>query len=290
MSRTSLDPEQLQAFRDRAFLIGQDRQLNSAEEAVEYVNQRGFVFFWPIKGVLFPSLWTAAAGDRPVPDEHDDPGHKTWGWKDSLLGQRRWYYGRVLHRRNAMVSLAAAPYFYALTENYGSPEEDYLLQYEQGRLTLEARLVYEALLTSGPLDTISLRRGAHLTSRDSDGRFNKALDVLQGDFKILPVGIAEAGAWKYAFIYEITARHFPDLPEQARYISEKEARIYLLRCYFQSMGVAQTGDLTRLFGWKPGDLEPPLRALFQAGELVPGVELTGKPGNWIALPDLLRST
>ena len=52
-----------------------------------------------------PSLWVAVAGDRPVPDEHDDPGHVTWGWKDGLLGKRRWYYGRVLRKRNTFISL-----------------------------------------------------------------------------------------------------------------------------------------------------------------------------------------
>ena len=43
-----------------------------------------------IKGIAFPSLWTAVAGDRPFADEHDDPGHVTWGWKDTAPGQRIW--------------------------------------------------------------------------------------------------------------------------------------------------------------------------------------------------------
>jgi len=32
----------------------------------------------------------------------------------------------------------------------------------------------------------------------------------------------EVGAWKYAFRYEITARHMPELPEQARSIGEAQ--------------------------------------------------------------------
>jgi len=61
------------------------------EEAIRYVNERGFIYFWPINGILLPSLWEAVSGDRPVPNEHDDPGHVTWGWKDSLLGKHVWY-------------------------------------------------------------------------------------------------------------------------------------------------------------------------------------------------------
>ena len=107
-------------------------KLHNLEQAVEYVNQRGFIFFWPNKNIVMPSLWTAVAGDRPVPDEHDDPGHVTWDWKDKSLGKRLWYYGRVLSNRNAMVSLDLLPFFYALSPNYGSPSEDYLEQYMLG--------------------------------------------------------------------------------------------------------------------------------------------------------------
>ncbi len=280
MTEHSISFDQIQAYRARTFRTLPGQRLTSPDEAVQYVNERGFVYFWPIKDLLFPSLWTAVAGDRPVPNEHDDPGHITWGWKDSMLGKKRWYYGRVLHRRNAILSLEIAPYFYALTENYGSPEEDYLYQYEQGRLTQEAKLVYEALLKSGPLHTIELRKAARLTSQESDGRFNKALEILQGDFKILPVGVAEAGAWKYAFIYDITAHHFPDLPEQARFISEKQARKKLIQVYFQAMGAAQLNDVTRLFGWKAAQIQPLIQDLVAKGDLLGGIEIGEMKGEW----------
>ena len=87
-------------------------------------------------------------------------------------------------------------------------------------------------------------------SNAKDSEFNKALEVLQSDFKILPVGVAEAGAWKYSFIYEIVPRHYPDLPEQARKIGEREARTKLVELYFESVGAAQENDVNKLFGWK----------------------------------------
>src|SRR5512143_922757 len=138
--------QRLAEYRSHTYFTARGMQLTSVDQAVDFVNQRGFAFFWPIKGVELPSLWIAAAGDRPVADEHDDPGHVTWGWKDSLLGQRRAYYARLLRRRNTFVSLDILPYFYALSPNYGDWENDYLDQYEIGQLTLESRLLYEALL------------------------------------------------------------------------------------------------------------------------------------------------
>jgi len=285
----TISVEALEAYRDQTFRTAPGLKLNSAEDAVAYANERGFLFFWPIKEVMMPSLWTAVAGERPVADEHDDPGHVTWGWKDALLNQRRWYYARVLRRRNTIISMAAAPYFYALSENYGSPEEDYLLQYEEGRMTLEARLVYEALLEKGPLDSLALRKAAHLTSRESDTRFNKALDYLQRDFKVLPVGVAEAGAWRYAFIYDLTARYYPEIPEQARMIGERQARTRLAEIYLQSVGAVRDTDISRLFGWPPDEVAMVIEKLESAGQIQSGLEFPGKPGAWIGLPTLVQS-
>ena len=108
----------------------------------------------------------------------------------------------MLRKRATFIALDTVPYFYALSQNYGEPEKDYLLQYQEGRLTWEAKTVYETLLNEGPLDTVSRRKLARMTSKTSDSPFNWALETLQADFKILPVGIAEAGVWKYAFIYD----------------------------------------------------------------------------------------
>src|SRR5713226_6642656 len=225
--KQAISSGKLQAYRAHTFRLNRGAQLRSSEDAIRYVDERGFVYFWPIKGVDLPSLWTAVAGNRPVADKHNDPGHVTWGWKDQLLGARRWFYSKLLRGKATMVSLPALKYFYALSENYGDPN-DYLLEYEAGRLTLEARQVYEVLLTHGRLDTLALRREARLAGRDSSTRFDRALLELQRSLRILPVGVAEAGRWNYAFIYELVDRWFPEVVEQARSVGRGEARAKLL--------------------------------------------------------------
>jgi hypothetical protein len=278
--------EHIRSYRARTFGLLPGRRLTSQEEAITYVNERGFIFFWPITGVTLPNLWTATSGDRPVADAHDDPGHVTWGWKDGLLGQRRWYYAKILRKKATIIALDVAPYFYALSENYGSPEDDYLTLYEQGRLTLEAKLMYEALIDKGPLDTVALRRAIRMTSQESDSRFNRALTDLQADFKILPVGVADAGAWHYAFIYDIVARHYPELPDQAHPIRENEARLKLAELYFRSLGAAQVSELARLFGWRPADVNHAVQALEEAGIVIRGLEVENWLGEWVGLSEL----
>jgi len=281
----TLDLEKLKTHRARTFNLPPFKSLTSSSQALDFVNQRGFVYFWPIKGMDFPSLWTAVAGDRPVPNQHDDPGHVTWGWKDDALDKRIWYYAKVLRRKATIISLEIAPYFYALTENYGDYKEDYLIPYQDGRLPQGAKQVYEAILDNGPLHTIDLRRLARM-SNAKDSEFNKALEILQSDFKILPIEVAQAGSWNYAFIYEITARYWPDLSEQARYIGESEAREKLLGLYFESVGAARARDVNKLFRWGNVFTERAMVKLINRDQIVEGVKREDLSGEWLALRDL----
>jgi len=281
-----IDLAKLKVYRSRTFRLLPARPVTSPEQALNYVNERGFIYFWPISGVDLPSLWNAVAGNRPVADEHDDPGHITWGWKDNSLDKKQWYYAKILRRKATFISLIIAPYFYALSDNYGSPEEDHIIAYEEGRLTMAAKQVYDALLEKGSMNTIDLRKESRLQNA-KESEFNRALEDLQKDFKILPVGIAEAGAWRYSYRYELTARHFPDLLEQARPIGEAEARRRLVELYLRSVGAAQMRDLVKLFGWPVELVRRTVDKLLQGGDLVEA-EHPKNVGVWLALKELIK--
>lgn len=282
----SLNLKKLTSYRAKTFRLPPSPRVATPKSALQFINERGFIYFWPIKGIDLPSLWTAVAGNRVVAEKHDDPGHITWGWKDNALGKKTWYYAKVLRKKATMISLDVAPYFYALSENYGSPEEDYLLAYEEGRLSQAAKQVYETLLKEGAMHTIDLRSKAKL-SNAKESEFNKALELLQADFKILPVGVAQAGAWKYSFIYEILPRHYPELPEKARFISEGDARRKLIELYFNSVGAATDGDAAKLFGWKKELVARTITGLVEKRKLV-RTEHPSQKGEWFSLPELSR--
>lgn len=281
-----LDLKKLNSYRAKTFRLPPSPRVTSPKSALQFINERGFIYFWPIKGIDLPSLWTAVAGNRVVAEKHDDPGHITWGWKDNALGKKMWYYAKVLRKKATMISLDVAPYFYALSENYGSPEEDYLLAYEEGRLSQAAKQVYEVLLHEGAMHTIDLRSKAKL-SNVKESEFNKALEFLQADFKILPIGVAKAGAWKYSFIYEIVPRHYPDLPEKARFISEGDARRKLMELYFSSVGAAAEGDAAKLFGWRKELITRTIAGLVEKRRLI-STEHPSQKGEWFSLPNLSR--
>jgi hypothetical protein len=241
--------------------------VQNVEQARAFVDAVGFCHFWPIKGIETPNLFHAIAGRaRDVPNAHNDPDlSRCWGWKDQSLNKRWWHYAKVLRRRATLISLDMLPYFYACSENYGDLE-DYLLEYQAGTMTMEAKQVYEALLEQGPLDTVRLRREARLASTGSKSRFDRALTELQVGFKVMPIGVAQAGAWNYAFIYEIVPRYWSELPTSARAIRRSEARVVLVSQYVDNVVAIDRRMVRRVFhvlDWTPAEWERTFAALLE---------------------------
>lgn len=247
-------------------------RVETPEEALAFVNEVGFCHFWPNKGAELPNLFHAIAGCvRPVPRNHDDPDmQKCWRWKDEALGNNQWYYGKLLRKRATLVSLDLLPTFYACSENLGSLE-DYLDEYRAGLMTAEAKWIYEALLEHGPLDTIQLRRKAGLSSGKANSRFDRGLVELQTGLKVIPVGVARAGRWRYAFTYDILQRQYPELPELAEGIKRSEARRRLVLCYLDNVVAADRATVKRIFHvlkWTSAELKRTTSALLDEEAIV----------------------
>lgn len=265
-------------YRQQSFRIAPGLCLNSRDEAVSFINERGYILFHPAKEVLLPSLWTATAGDRPVPNEHDDPGHVSWGWKDALLDKRQCYYGRFLKKKMTFISLKLLPSFYRLSDNFDDYEHDYEVRYSSGSMSYEAKSIYEVLLESGALHTLELRRRANLWGNDNQYRYSKALDFLQTELMILPVGVAEAGRWNYAFIFDILPRYYPILIDQAKQITDREAESNILRSYLGSLGAVNYNQAVKLLRWRKKRIDKRFSEMAEEGicQLMSDAETGGK--------------
>jgi hypothetical protein len=115
-----------------------------------------------------------------------------------------------------------------------------------------------------------LRREARLSAQSAKARFDRALVELQVGLKVLPIGVAEAGAWDYAFVYELLPRWFPEIPEQARAIGRGEARRVLVQRYLDNVVAADREMIVRVFHvmhWTLNELERTLTALLQTGAI-----------------------
>ena len=273
----NLTKRDITAAREARYRRCMNLRITSQEQAKEFVDDVGFCFLFPIQGIEMPSLWDAIAG-RVVKTYSSHSGYeieRTWGWKDDALNKKLWYYGKLIRHKATLVSLDFLPNFYALSENYGDYEHDYLEEYRAGRLSAEAKAIYDALLKNGALDAVRLRREAHLSSEANKPRFEKALTELQVGLKVLPVGIAKAGAWRYAFIYELLPRWLPDVPEHAHSIGRGQARRAILDQYLRNVIATTAQSTARVFGWSLADTRQAAEALAKEGRLSLDVKVSG---------------
>ncbi|MDI7277281.1 MAG: crosslink repair DNA glycosylase YcaQ family protein [Anaerolineae bacterium] len=271
-----VDPARVEALRELRGRRRPELRVQSEEQALEFVNEVGFCFLFTARGFAMPTLWEAICGEaRSLPLHHDDRDlGKAWSWKDSLPARKACFYGKVLRKTPTLLSLAFLPHVYALSPNYGS-EDDYLEEYEQGKLTAEAKWVYEALLRGGPQSTTRLRKMAGLEGKANCMRFDRAVTELQAGLKIVKVGISDANAWGYCYVYDLVLRQYPWLAEKARAISSAAAEDALCLKYLEATACVTPAEVSRLFGWEPWRMERLLTRLCASGRVVADARLPG---------------
>ena len=128
-----------------------------------------------------------------------------------------------------------------------------------------------------------------MTSRESNTRFERALTELQVNWLIAPVGVAEAGAWRYAFIYESVTNVWPKLAAQAERITRREARAKILDLYLASVGAVTAAQAHKLLHWPKADLQAAFAALVDTGEAREVDAIGATAGPWWVSAALLAA-
>ena len=277
-----LSPEDLLAERERRYRRLPDLRLHSEEDAARFVDQVGLCVLFPVQRMELPSLWEAINGStRRVPRHHDDEAlGKTWGWKDTLPARRRIYYGKLLRNKATLLALDLLPSFYALSPTFGG-EKDYLLEYEAGRLSREAKVICDVLLERGSLPTGEVRRLAHMSSRSQKYRLERAVVELQRKLIAVKVGTSDAGPWHYSYVYDLFVRAYPQQVEAARFLTPRRAQQAILQRYLRTAVVSRREYLAWLFGWEQEEVDRALEDLAEAGEVEP-VMVEGWEGDHFA--------
>jgi hypothetical protein len=280
MTVPTFTPDSLAQARAVRYRQQPDLKVRTEDEALEFLDEAGLCLLFSANNIELPSLWGALCGeDRPLPKHHDsrELGF-AWRWKDSLPIEGKVLYGKFLRKRPVFISLKLAPFFYALSPNYGDPAEDYMEDYLDGRLTVEAKQVYEALLELGALPTSRLRREAGLSGKSNASRFDRALAELQMDFRITKVAISDANRWSYCYVYDVLPRHFDQITHEARAIGGQKARETILLAYLKTVVAITPRQVSSLFGWTPNDVDRLAHKLAGAGQLHRDISIEGLRG------------
>jgi len=283
MTDFTVTREVLLAARTERYRLRPELRVTTEDEALAFLNDVGLCLLFSDRTIELPTLWGAiCGGERTVPEHHDDYElGLAWNWKDSLPIARKVLYGKFLRKKPVFIALDLAPYFYALSPNYGDPAVDYLEDYRDGRLPVESKQVYETLQQQGALPTSRLRLEAGLGGKGNATRFDRALADLQMDLRIVKVAISDANRWGYCYVYDLLPRHFPHLVEAAREISGGQARETILLRYLRTVVAATQQQVVQLFGWQPGDVTRLAERLAAEDRIRAGVHIEGLKGEYL---------
>ncbi len=279
-----LTREEIEERRDRNYHRLPELALPSEEAAKAFVDEVGFCFLFPVPRVELPNLWDAInGGRRPTPRHHDDYAlGLTWRWKDSLPTKKEVFYAKLLRQKPTMISLAMLPYFYSLSDNYDEPD-DYLDSYNEGKMSEEAKSIYEVLIARGATSTGVLRREAGLGGQHNASRFERAIRELQTGLKIAKCGISDANRWKYSYVYDILLRWLPEQVKLGLSIGGAEAMRAIVARYLKTVVVSTPEAIARLFDWSLDITQRIAESMLSAGSLTE-TEIEGQEGRWIGVP------
>lgn len=257
---------ELQTLRDLRYRRIPKLQFETEEEALQFIDERGFVLLINSKALELPSLWRATRRRG-----------QAWPWKQTLSGAKHCAYGKLLCRKGTFVSWEYLPHFLAVYSNTNS----YLKEYRAGRLSRVERQILEILEERGPLLTRELRRTIGLSGRTGTRRFHWALDNLQACLRITVAGGLTTGFSMHR--WELVDDWVPrEILKRGWRMSPDRAKEELTLKYLEAVIVSTPKEIARIFRWNPEEMEALVRRLEGQGLLETGVEVEGLKGRFIA--------
>ena len=261
--KTEILPEEVEAYRDRAWRREEARRVETAQEAEALVEAAGFCAAMTDARRPGASLYVAVCGRRdahtPRNVQKDPESSLAWVLKDEVMRRGRVYYAKLLRGHSTFVAPRLVPHFHAL---WGVPRRK-----ESELLSDEARAVLKVLRREWEMATADLRKESGVADR---ARFNRAMDELQRALKVVPSEVLYE-PW-FTYIWTLAEARFA---EQLRAkVSRDEALRELARAYLDGAGQTLRGELSKVTGLPRPDAGRGNLALVAEGyaeRLSPGV-------------------
>jgi hypothetical protein len=273
--------EDLEQQRDRSFRRRSRLRVHNERTALQFVEDVGFCLVFTNRTQQLPCLWVAVCGRRdpvfPEHSHHDPELMLTWNLKDLLPAKRLVYYGKLILGKPSMVSLAHFPDFYAL--HGPAHDEQYLYDYEAGRLSRAAKQIMDVLVEDHPLTTKELKRRTHLDASRSRAIFDQAIAELQRKLSITMIEARYEPTFTY--VWDLLETWMPEPVARGREILRHEAVYRLTRQYLSVVYYASLTQTERVVGVPRVELEEAATRLQTEGVIDIGAPIDGLPGTWL---------
>lgn len=247
-------PDDIEDFRDLRWRREGARQVESAHDAEQFVEQVGFAACLTDARKPGPSLYVAVCGRRdavmPRNVQKDPEASHTWLLKDDVIRRGKVYYAKMARGKAMFLAPRLIPHFHAV---HGLRKAD-----EARRLSGPARAILKVLRTEWEMATADLRADAGITDRAT---FTKAMDELQAAMLVVPSEVLYA-PW-FTYIWTLAIGRFGDALTTR--VTPAVARREIARAFLASAGMTVPGELARVSGLSRPDAGLGNRALVAEG-------------------------
>lgn len=247
-------PEEVEAYRDRAWRREPESRVETAVQAEKLVESTGFCATMTDSRRPGPSLYVAVCGRRdahmPRNVQKDPESSLTWILKDELMRRGRVYYAKLSKNRSTFVAPRLVPHFNAL---WGVARRA-----EATALSEDARAVLKVLRKEWEMATCDLREASKVAERP---RFTKALDELQRALKVIPQEVLYE-PW-FTYIWALSEGRFAR--ELSVKVKREDALRELARAYLTGAGMTLRGELAKVTGLSRPDAGKGNHALVREG-------------------------
>jgi hypothetical protein len=230
-------PESIESYRDRSWSRDPELRIEDVSAAERLVDRVGFCSALTDSRRPGPSLYIAVCGRRdahtPRNVQKDPETRLAWTIKDELLRRGRVFYGKLRGTRAIFITRRLIPHFNAL---FGIARKQ-----EQSLLSKPAQNILAVLRKEWELSTGDLRQESGIPERKV---FNKAVDELQKNFKLIPSDVVYVP--KFTYIWSLTESRFQGEVNEA--IIREEALREIARAYLLAAGMTCRGELARVTG------------------------------------------
>ncbi|MDT5295525.1 MAG: hypothetical protein QOJ76_2405 [Acidobacteriota bacterium] len=230
-------PEEVEAYRDRAWRREPEARVETAIEAEMLVEAVGFCATMTDARRPGPSLYVAVCGRRdahmPRNVQKDPESSLTWRLKDELMRRGRVYYAKLAKNRSTFVAPRLVPHFNAV---WGVARRE-----EARALSEDARAVLKVLRKEWEMATCDLREASKVGDL---ARFTRALDELQRALKVIPQEVLYE-PW-FTYVWALGEGRFAR--ELSMKVRREEALRELARAYLEGAGMTLLGELAKVTG------------------------------------------
>jgi hypothetical protein len=247
-------PEDIEDYRDHRWRRDVTRQVETALDAEQFIEQIGFAACLTDSRRPGPSLYVAVCGRRdavmPRNVQKDPEASLTWVLKDEVIARGKVYYAKLARGKAMFIAPRMLPYFHAV---WGMRRSE-----ERRRLSKSAQAILKVLRKEWEMGTKDLREESGVKDRK---KFSRGMDELQAAMIMMPSEVVYQPTFTY--IWTLGVGRFPDALR--RRVNRETALREIARCFLTGAGMTFPGEMARVTGLPRPDAGRGNRALVAEG-------------------------